>query len=67
MNYIAGMTLVKLDDNNSDEMLTQKADILAMLEGYKNIRENYKNKFLDKLLKLEKKVRCMVYEYCYKK
>lgn len=55
LNYIAGMVLVKLDDNNAADLLTQEAGVKAMLEGYKSIRETYKNAFLEKLLKIENK------------
>ena len=55
MNYIAGMTLAKIEDDNADEVTTQAAGVNAMLNGYKSIRSEYKNKFLDKLIKLDKK------------
>lgn len=55
LNYIAGMVIVKLDDNNAADLLAQEAGVKAMLEGYKSICETYKNAFLEKLLKIEKK------------
>lgn len=55
MNYIAGMTLVKIDDKDAEEVVAQEAGVNAMLAGYKTIRKESKNKFLEKLLKLEKK------------
>jgi hypothetical protein len=55
MNYIAGMTLVKIDNNDTDDLIVQEAGIKAMLKGYESVRNEVKIKFLEKALKLEKK------------
>lgn len=55
LNYIAGMTLTKLDDDMIADHIVQEAGIRSMLSGYKSIRNEQKNKFLEKLLKVEKK------------
>jgi hypothetical protein len=55
MNYIAGMTLTRIDNGKADELVTQESGIKAMLKGYESIKNESKNKFLEKLLKLEQK------------
>jgi len=55
MNYIAGMTLVKLGNKDAEDLIAQEAGIEAMLDGYRSIRETNKNVFLEKLLKIQEK------------
>jgi len=55
MNYIAGMTLIKIDNKDTEDLIAQEAGVRAMLEGYKSIKEDNKIKFLEKLLKLDSK------------
>ena len=55
MNYIAGMTIIRIENKDADELITQEAGIRAMLKGYESIRDENKNKFLEKVLKIEKK------------
>ncbi len=53
MNYIAGMTLIKIDNKDADDLITQEAGVRAMLEGYKSIKDEYKIQFLDSFLKVD--------------
>lgn len=55
MNYLSGMILLKIEKNDTSDLFAQKAGVKAMLNGYKSIKQEAKNKFLEKLLKLEDK------------
>lgn len=55
MNYIAGMTLMKIENKDTEDLIAQEAGVRAMLLGYKSIKEKTEIKFLDKLLKLDNK------------
>ncbi len=55
MNYIAGMTLVKIENNEADDLIAQEAGIRAMLKGYESVRKEKKIKLFENAMKYEKK------------
>jgi hypothetical protein len=55
MDYVAGMVLVKINNNKADELEAQEAGMKAMLRGYESVVNFCTIKFLDSLQKQEDK------------